>query len=145
MTGMTHAAQTPTPMRRARLSKLLGLTVLVPLFLAAVLPESIRTLVCRYTGVVMPEETCCPEPGASELPTQPQLRDESCCIVKTIQLVKLVSDRQTQTVGPNHHDVGPVVASVESGRAIDRSSSIQRPPVFPNRPPIVLVKHAFLI
>ena len=142
---MIQAAQTPTPMRRARLSKLLGMAVLVPLFLAAVLPEGSRTLVCRYTGVVMPEETCCPETGASELPTPAQLRDESCCIVKTTQLVKLVSDRQTQTVGPNHHEVGTVVASVESTRAIVPPPSIRRQPVFPNRPPIVLVKHAFLI
>jgi hypothetical protein len=145
LTGASRAAQTPTPMRKVRLSKMLGLAVLVPLFLAAVLPESIRTLVCRYSGVVMPEESCCPVQAARDLSTHAQLLDESCCVVKTVRLVKLVSDRQTQAVGPDHHEVGTAVAPVASALAAGRPPNVPRPAVLGNGPPIVLLKHAFLI
>lgn len=123
---------------------LLSVAVLVPLFLTAVLPDSFRSLVCRYTGVVMPEESCCPEQDNQTPDNHAQLRDESCCVVKTVQLVKLVSDRQSEAaaaapqalcagVGARELYVAVVVPKVWNDSAPHLG------------PPLVLVKHAFLI
>jgi hypothetical protein len=119
--------------------------VLIPLFLAAVLPDSVRTLVCRYTGVVMPKESCCPEQGAQGSNTPDQMQDESCCVVKTVHLARLVSDRQTSVAGPAHHESCASVSVPESYVVAARAASIRRPSILPVGPPILLVKQAFLI
>ncbi len=71
---------------------MLWIAALVPLFLAAVLPDHLRTLVCRYTGTAMDEEGCCPGELGPKVDTQGRLRDEPCCFVRTVQLARLVSD-----------------------------------------------------
>lgn len=132
-------------MRKGLLSRVLSPVLLVPVLLAAVSPDHIRTLVCRHTGVVMPEESCCPERSEPEPPTPPQLRDESCCVVKTVHLVKLVSDRQSESVGPLHHDARAGLVGSETYVAVVRSPRVRNAAAPPVGPPLVLVKHAFLI
>lgn len=119
--------------------------MLIPLFLAAVLPDSVRTLVCRYTGVVMPDESCCPERDALDLSVNDQLQDESCCVVKTVHLARLVSDRQSPVTGPAQHEISSCVAPAESFLPVARAPSARRSTILPVGPPIVLLKHAFLI
>lgn len=119
--------------------------VLIPLFLAAVLPDTIRTLVCRHTGVVMPEEACCPEPEAQDEGAPGQLLGESCCVVKTVHLTRLVSDRQTPASGPVHHEVAVGVTPRDPFLVAVRAPSIRRSAILPVGPPILLVKQAFLI
>jgi hypothetical protein len=123
--------------------------VLIPLLLAtvlaAVLPGTIRTLVCRYTGVVMPEETCCPESDAPDQSANAQLRGESCCVVKTVNLARLVSDRQTPASEQVHQEITAGVTPTESYLVAVRAPSIRRPAILPVGPPLLLVKQAFLI
>jgi hypothetical protein len=119
--------------------------VLIPLLLAVVLPGTLRTLVCRYTGVVMPEETCCPEPDAPDQSAPAQLRGESCCVVKTVHLARLVSDRQTPASELVHQELTAGVASTESYLVAVRAPSIRRPAILPVGPPLLLVKQSFLI
>ena len=145
LTTTLGADQTSHPMRRGRLSTLLRGAVLIPLFLAAVLPDSVRTLVCRYTGVVMPEESCCPEVDARDLSSNAQLEDESCCVVKTVHLARLVSDRQSPVTSPTQHEISSCVAPGESFLLVARAPSVRRSTILPVGPPIVLLKHAFLI
>jgi hypothetical protein len=132
-------------MHKRRQSRLLGMAVLVPLFLGTVLPDHLRTLVCRYTGVVMPEEACCPEQGDLDLDRSERLRSESCCVVKTVQLTKLVSARRVEAVPPCY--VVPVACIVVADVGLPpcqrgRAPSTSAPST---GPPIVLAKHAFLI
>ena len=119
--------------------------MLIPLFLAAVLPDSVRTLVCRYTGVMMPEESCCPEDDTRDLSPNAQLQDESCCVVKTVHLARLVSDRQSPVTEPAQHEISSFAAPAESFLVTARASSIHRFTILPVGPPILLLKHAFLI
>ena len=119
--------------------------MLIPLFLAAVLPGTIRTLVCRYTGVVMPEKSCCPEPEAHDQSAHAQLRGESCCVVKTVHLARLVSDRQTPASEPVHQEVTAHVTPAESYLVAMRPPSIRKPAILLVGPPLLLVKQAFLI
>jgi hypothetical protein len=132
-------------MHKRRQSRLLGMAVLVPLFLGTVLPDHLRTLVCRYTGVVMPEESCCPERGEQDRDTSARLRSESCCVVKTVQLVKLVSERRNEAAPPCYPP--PVARTVVAEAGVPACHRVQAPslPAPPLRPPIVLSKHAFLI
>jgi len=145
LTSLRGADQTSGRMRRGRFSTILRGAVLIPLFLAAVLPDSVRTLVCRYTGVVMPEESCCPELASQESNTPDQIQDESCCVVKTVHLARLVSDRQTAVAGPVHHESCASVSVAEAYVVAARAPSIRRPSILPVGPPILLVKQAFLI
>jgi hypothetical protein len=149
LTGLPGADHTSGQMRRGRLSTLLRGAVLMPLLsavvLAAVLPDSIRTLVCRFSGVVMPEETCCPQQDAADLSAQDQLQDESCCVVKTVHLARPVSDVQSPTSAPAPHVACTSVAPAEAPHVVARGAIVRRPTILPVGPPILLVKQAFLI
>ena len=145
LTSPRGADQTFGLMRRGRLSTVMRGAVLIPLLVAAVSPDTIRTLVCRYTGVVMPEETCCPEPAAQDRAAPARLRDESCCVVKTIHLARLVSDRETCGAGPVHYEVAAGFTPTETCLVAVRAPSIRRSAILPVGPPILLVKQAFLI
>lgn len=140
---MRKEDQTLARMRGRWLSTLLRGAVLIPLFLAAVLPDSARTLVCRYTGVAMPEESCCPvqqpEPGAPD-----RMQDESCCVVKTVHLERLLSDRQSSADTTAHHEMAVSFAPM-APYIVARSPDIRRITVSAVGPPILLVKSAFLI
>jgi hypothetical protein len=132
-------------MHERRQSRLLGIAVLVPLFLGAVLPDHLRTLVCRYTGVAMPEESCCPEQGNQDLDTSARLRSESCCVVKTVELAKLLSERRVE-VTPPYYPL-PIARIVVADVGLPPCRRVRAPstPATPTGPPIVLAKHAFLI
>jgi hypothetical protein len=132
-------------MRKRWQSRLLGTAVLVPLFLGAVLPDHLRTLVCRYTGIAMPEEACCPQSGEQDVDAQARLQGESCCVVKTVQLGRLVSDRRPEAAPPGHPPLAAriVVAQIRVPPCDRIRAPYPNPP--PLGPPIVLAKHAFLI
>ena len=145
LTDLRWAAQTCGSMRRRRLSKMLWMVALVPLFLAAVLPDHLQTLVCRFSGAVMSEEACCLPGPSQKLEPQAQLRDEPCCIAKTVELARSVSDRQVETALVGHHDLWTPVPAI-SLHLLVSGPSLGRHPSFPALgPPIVLLKHSFLI
>ena len=145
LTRRRGANHTFGQMRRGRLSTLLRGAVLIPLLLAAVLPESVRTLVCRYTGVAMPEESCCPQQEAEDPSTADRLQDESCCVVKTVHLARLVSDLQSPVSGPAHGEARTSVAPAEELIVATRGPNLRRPAILSVGPPILLVKQSFLI
>jgi hypothetical protein len=118
---------------------------LLPLLAASVLPTQIRTLVCRFTGAIMQVETCCPSGLEGKTPPMSQLLGESCCLVKTVDLPKLLTEHRTDGVQPvqaSYFAVGqPSRALVVLGGW--KPSLPVRPP--PLGPPILLVKRSFLI
>jgi hypothetical protein len=131
-------------MLRGRRSKALWAAALLPLFAASVLPTQIRTLVCRFTGAIMQLETCCPSDQGQTPPTS-QLLGETCCLVKTVDLPKLLSEHwndgtppiQAPTLAVGQPSAAPVLVGGWT------PSLPVRPP--PLGPPILLVKHSFLI
>jgi hypothetical protein len=144
LTSPRRAAQAFGRMRGGRLLTSLRGAVVIPLFLAAVCPDSVRTLVCRYTGEVMSEKSSCPEQARQDLESHAQLRDESCCIAKTVQFVKAVSERQMEFAASPAYDA-PVACILPELSAAGVQPLRGRVLVSSTGPPIVLLKHAFLI
>ena len=122
---MNRPYHTAYSMRDGRLAKAMWLAALVPLFLAAVLPDQVRTLVCRFSGAVM-DEHCCP-PGADQaaVETEALLRDQSCCSTRTVSRARLVSDRRVEPAAPRHYQL--VGREPNMGDCSDR----RRPPASP--------------
>jgi hypothetical protein len=123
----------------------LWVAALVPLFAASVLPTQIRTLVCRFTGAIMQPETCCPSDLENETPAAAELLGETCCLVKTVDLPKLLSEHGSDGTPPVQ---APAVAVGRPPDALELASDWApslpvRPP--PLGPPILLVKRSFLI
>ena len=120
------------------------MAALVPLCGASVLPTEMRALVCRFTGAVMDQETCCPDGDEKQTPPVSQLFDQGCCVVRTVDLPKLLSDHQADDLV---RDVQPLLPASTSeltppgrvGVPLDRV----RPP--PLGPPLRLLKRSFLI
>jgi hypothetical protein len=132
-------------MRKGRLSKALWTAAIVPLFLAAILPDHVRTLVCRVSGLVMDEEDCCPLVADQTVDTDAQFRDESCCVVRTIDLGRLVSDRRVDTRPIRHCELRAGAPSTSPSPLVNCVAPI-RPVAAPAvGPPIVLLKRSFLI
>jgi hypothetical protein len=121
------------------------MAAILPLFAASVLPTQLRTLICRFSGAVMEVEACCPEDPDGNVMAQAQLLDESCCIAKTVDLDKLISERRPEgaptpdvtylPIAPAPEVPIPTTADVH-GRAVG-------PP--PLGPPLILLKRSFLI
>ena len=131
-------------MLNGRRPKALWVAALLPLLAASVLPTQIRTLVCRFTGAIMQVETCCPSDQDRTPPTS-QLLGENCCLVKTVDLPKLLSERWTDGTPPVQ---APTLAVGQPSGPLELMSGWTptlpvRPP--PLGPPIFLVKHSFLI
>jgi hypothetical protein len=153
LTTVRGGDQTSASMFERRLHWLLRRKVSTPLFtvvalavaLSAVLPDTIRTLVCRYTGVAMPEVTCCPLPER-EGDGLAQLRGESCCVVHTVHLARQVSERQAPAAEPVLHLASAVVTLDDQPSLVARHTpSIHARAKTPVGPPLLLVKQAFLI
>jgi hypothetical protein len=131
-------------MRVGRWSKALWTAAILPLFAASVLPTQLRTLICRFTGAVMEVEACCPaDPDKAN--AQAQLLDENCCIVKTVDLDKLISERKPDGVTPADAALlaiafAPAVPTRATADVHDRPVG---PP--PLGPPLILLKRSFLI
>jgi hypothetical protein len=132
-------------MRVGRRSKVLWMAAILPLFAASVLPTQLRTLICRSSGAVMDSEACCPEDPEGKVTAQAQLLDEDCCIVKAVDLDKLVAERRPE--GARSADatlvavtLAPAIPPSLGARAHDRPVG---PP--PLGPPLILLKRSFLI
>jgi hypothetical protein len=131
-------------MLNGRRPKALWVAALLPLLAASVLPTQIRTLVCRFTGAIMQVETCCPSDQDRTPPTS-QLLGENCCLVKTVDLPKLLSERWTDGTPPVQAPtlaVGQPSGPLELMSGWTPSLPVRPPPL---GPPIFLVKHSFLI
>lgn len=130
---------------KGRWSKLLWTAALLPLFGASVLPTHLRALVCRFTGALMDEKACCPEADDKQAAPIAQLLDQGCCVVRTADLPKLVSDHPSD--GPATCDGQPVLWTATSELPPPRAAAIPfhrvRPP--PLGPPLRLLKSSFLI
>jgi len=134
-------------MCNGRLAKTMWLAVLVPLFLAAVLPDQVRTLVCRFSGAVM-DEDCCPPEADEAVETEARVRNESCCSIKTIELARLVSDRRVEPASHRCYELRAHVPNIEVSDRSTRPAGLAliryaAPPHV--GPPIVLLKRSFLI
>jgi len=132
-------------MLTGRRSKVLWVAALVPLLAACVLPTQIRTLVCRFTGAVMDQETCCPSDGEDQTARPAQLFGENCCVVKTVDLPKLLTERWADSAAPGQQALAVTVTFDDLG-LVDRWATTfhpVRPPPF--GPPILLIKRSFLI
>jgi hypothetical protein len=120
------------------------MAALLPLFAVSVLPTQLRTLVCRFTGAVMDVETCCPDRDA-QTPVGAQLSEQGCCVVKTVDLGRLVAEPRSEGAPP------PEVAAVVAARTpeftlADATCPAPRPYRPPTvGPPLVLLKRSFLI
>ena len=131
-------------MLNGRRSKALWVAAILPLLAASVLPTQFRTLVCRFTGAIMQIETCCP-PDQEQAPPTSQLLGENCCLVKTVDLPKLLSERWTDGTPPVQAPtlaVGQPSGPLELMSGWTPSLPVRPPPL---GPPIFLVKHSFLI
>ena len=132
-------------MRRGSRAKALWIAATLPLLAASVLPTQFSTLVCRFTGAVMDVEACCPGRDVDQAPVRAQLLDETCCIVRTVDLGKLVSDRSLDGAPPRIEalialSLGP--PPFLPPRHVRRVRPVGPPPV---GPPLILVKSSFLI
>jgi len=126
-------------------SKGLWIAALVPLFGAAVLPTQISTLVCRFTGAIMEVEVCCPSDRAEQTVSEAQLLTENCCLVKTVDLPKLLSEGRADSSPLHEQTALPPVIVLERPELGDRRAqarSVGPPPV---GPPMFLLKRSFLI
>lgn len=132
-------------MSKGRWSKPLWIAALVPLFGASVLPTQMRALVCRFTGALMDEATCCPAVVEKQAAPVAQLLDEGCCVVRTVDLPKLLSDHRAD--GPARGDSQPLLSTLTSElprpHAVGLPLHRVRPP--PLGPPLRLLKRSFLI
>jgi hypothetical protein len=143
---MNRSYQTACSMRQGRLAKAMWLAALVPLFLAAVLPDQIRTLVCRFSGAVM-DEGCCP-PGADEaVETEASLKDQPCCSIRTIGLARSVSDRRVESAAPRPYPLFAWASNIGDRQGLVTPAGLVlirygAPHV---GPPIFLLKRAILI
>ena len=134
-------------MRERRIQQLLWAVALMPVFFVAVLPDHVRTLVCRF-GAVMNVESCCPSERADASETQARIQDEPWCSFRTVTLLKLPSERPTEGGSLRHCEPtlqgvtksSPSVPNLVVRFAMRRSVA---PP--PLGPPIVLLKSSFLI
>lgn len=126
-------------------SKALWVAALLPLLAASVLPTQIRTLVCRFTGAIMQEEICCPSALDEKTPPATQLIGEGCCVVKTVDLAKLVSEHSSDGLPPVQA-LALAVAQPSSPLVFPRRWTPSRPVRPPPRgPSILLIKRSFLI
>jgi hypothetical protein len=117
----------------------------VPLFVAAVLPTQARSLVCRFTGMVMDMEACCPSGREDRVETHAQLLDETCCVLKTVDLQTVVSERRYDSAQPRDQELlaaTPVIQEFELSGHPAQIHQIEPPPF---GPPILLLKRSFLI
>jgi hypothetical protein len=121
------------------------MAALLPLFAASVLPSQVRTLVCRFTGAIMDEEKCCPSDRADRSEPQAQLLGENCCLVKTVDLPKLVSERQADTGVPALEQPALIAIATEGPKLANRPAEIQPVGPPPIGPPLRFLKRSFLI
>jgi hypothetical protein len=132
-------------MSKGRWSKFLWMAALVPLFGASVLPTQMRALVCRFTGALMDEEACCPPGDEKQAAPAAQLLDQGCCVVRTVDFPKLLSDHQAD--GPARCDAQPLRSTLTSELTPPEALGLPlhrvRPP--PLGPPLRLLKRSFLI
>jgi hypothetical protein len=132
-------------MSKGRLLQFLWMAALVPLFGASVLPTQMRALVCRLSGALMDEETCCPLGDEKQAAAVAQMLDQGCCVLKTVELPKLLSDHQAD--GPAQCDSQPLWSTLTSELLPPETVGLPlhrvRPP--PLGPPLRLLKRSFLI
>jgi len=130
---------------KGRWAKLFWMAALLPLFGASVLPTHMRALVCRFTGALMDEEACCPAGDEKQAAPVARLLDQGCCVVRTVDLPKLLSDHQAD--GPAPCDPQALVWTVTSELPPPDAAGVSlhrvRPP--PLGPPLRLLKSSFLI
>jgi len=128
-----------------RRSRTLWIAAVLPLFAAAVLPTHFQTLVCRFSGIVMDIEVCCPSVPRESRDTHSQLRAEDCCVLKSVDLQKLVTERRTDGAQPREHEAlaaMPLVGTSDPSRRQNHALQVGPPPM---GPPILLLKRSFLI
>ena len=117
----------------------------MPLFAATVLPTQIRTLICRVTGAIMQLETCCPSALEEETAPVAQVLGESCCLVKVVDLPKLLTEQRFDGAPPVHEPTVAVGPNVDDLIFVARSRPAHLVRPLPHGPPLLLLKRSFLI
>ncbi len=133
-------------MRSARLSKVLWMAALVPLFLAAVLPSRVARLICRFSGAMMEAEACCPTGDDAPPDVQARLLDEGCCSRMITEFPTLIGERRSEMSGMRVDQLavyvsGAAVPQPPPGRPARSICPVA--PIF--RPPPIALKRSLLI
>jgi hypothetical protein len=129
---------------RGHLSKWLWMAALVPLFLAAVLPSRVATLICRFTGAAMEAESCCPTGDEAPPDVQARLLDEGCCSRMITEFPTLIGERRSEMSQVRVDQPAVYVSAGAAPRAGRPAGSIR--PVGPTfRPPPLALKRSLLI
>jgi hypothetical protein len=129
--------------RSVRTTRLIGAAMLLPVLLLAAVALPSSVLRCRFTGLAVP--TCCCPDEMTDGPAVATLSAAACCDRETIDVVRAPAERQTS---PTDLVAGAFVTSDVRGElplarpfvpaAAARDADLPRPP-------LLLVKHAFLI
>jgi len=121
------------------------MAALVPLFLAAVLPSHVATLICRFTGAAMEVEACCPPGDEAPPDVQARLLDEGCCSRMITELPALIGERRSEVSQARFDQPAVYVSAGAAPPRAGRPSGSIRPvaPVF--RPPPIALKQSLLI
>ena len=130
---------------RGSWAKLFWTATLLSLFGASVLPTHMRALVCRFTGALMDEEACCPTGAAKQAAPVARLLDQGCCVVRTVDLPKLLSDHQADGPAPCDWQARGSMVSSEAPPPDAASIPLHRVRPPPLGPPLRLLKSSFLI
>jgi hypothetical protein len=121
------------------------MAALLPLFAVSVLPTQLRMLICRFTGAVMDVETCCPTSSEEKTQAETHVSEPGCCVVKTVDLRKLVAECRSEGAPPPELSGIPAMSVVGLVLPKDPAPDVRqvRPP--PVGPPLLLLKRSFLI
>ena len=121
-------------------------TVLLPLLLAAVvLPGSRLAVACRFTGVAMPADACCPVIDQPRPDPEAHLRDQACCVVTTSDTPVLVADRGSDAQLERLFLDFVALSTPTGSLAIWPTGRVRARVASPCRPPPLALKQTLLI
>jgi len=113
------------------------------------LPDHLLDLVCR-SGAVMDIETCCPfaDDSRARSAGNDALRDEACCSLRAVDLDRALLEGPGQVRGGARDAVAVLALLPEGASVVSRPEGrpLRRPVAPPPLgPPLILLKHAFLL
>lgn len=132
-------------MGKGRLTKGVWIAVLVPLFGATVLPTQVQWLACHFSGAAMALSSCCPEQQVAGPETPAKLRGETCCVLKTVDLQKVLGERSADGALPRLLELPAKISSMVALGSTDLTVRFRPVGPPPLGPPLVLLKRSFRI
>jgi hypothetical protein len=102
-------------------------------------------LVCRFSGAIMDVEACCPSDLEQKVRPAAQLLGENCCLVKTLDLPKLISERGADGLLPDLGQPVSLAQTFDQNVLADRGALLGPPGPLAVGPPLLLLKRSLLI